>query len=285
MNYEEYEPKVLQKLKEVEVEILIEISRVCEKNKITWFANGGTAIGAVRHQGFIPWDDDIDISMMRKDLDRFIEACKHDLDPRYELLAADGKNDFPCMVVQVIKKGTQNKPKNYKNLKSNFGIFVDIFPIDNVPKDETLRNKQIRDCWFWGKLLILRNIAMPSLPFYGTKEKLIKFICACIHYALVILCIPRSWIFKKCEEATLRYNDQDTGLMTCLCDTFPGNWLMTEEDIYPIQKMKFENIEINIQSENDKILRQVYGNYMELPPVEQRKNHPPYVLEFGDFDE
>lgn len=282
MNYEEYDPKVLKKLKEVEVEILKEIIRICELHKIDYFANGGTAIGAVRHQGFIPWDDDIDICMTRSELNRFLKVCETDLDDRYELLMPDGKNDFLAMVVQVIKKGTTNKPKNYKKLKVHCGIFVDIFPVDNVPTDPKLRKKQIRKAWFWGKLLILRCIPHPQLPYIGWKSEIVSFICACIHYTLAFLHIPRAFIFHKCEEATLQYENEDTGLMTILCDTFPETFLMTKEDIYPLKKMKFEDIMINIQSGNDKILRNVFGNYMELPPVEKRKNHPPMIIDFGE---
>ena len=147
-----YEPEVLERLHGVLLEILGDFIRVCEKYGLTYFAAYGTAIGAVRHQGFIPWDDDIDVGMPRKDYDRFFEVFQQELGEKYALLTPEIDNRYACTVTHIQKKGTKFISEMSQDLKCEQCIFMDIFPFDYVANDEKSQRKQARRTAFWGKL-------------------------------------------------------------------------------------------------------------------------------------
>lgn len=102
-----YEPEVLEKLHKIQLEILEDFIYVCEKYNLTCFGVYGTAIGAVRHQGFIPWDDDIDVGMLREDYNRFFEVFEKELGEKYTLLTPEIDNRYACTVTHIQRKGTR----------------------------------------------------------------------------------------------------------------------------------------------------------------------------------
>ena len=118
----------MDEIKSVELEILKYVHDFCEKNDIKYFINYGTLIGAVRHKGFIPWDDDIDICMFRKDYEKFIELFSKD-DGKYKILSLESSDKYYNNFIKVIDSKTKiEDERNYKTYDS--GIFIDIFPMD-----------------------------------------------------------------------------------------------------------------------------------------------------------
>ena len=141
--------------------------------------------------------------------------------------------------------------------------------------------KQARDAWFWSKVLILRSIPFPMLGFSGAKAKIIHAICGMIHLILKICRVPKTWIYKKAYEAETRSNHYEkTKNLDFYCDTTPYMNLYAVKDIYPLRKMKFEDVKLNFPNNLDNNLTAMYGDYMQLPPEEKRKNHYPYELKF-----
>ena len=278
-----YEPEVLERLHGVLLEILGDFIRVCEKYGLTYFAAYGTAIGAVRHQGFIPWDDDIDVGMPRKDYDRFFEVFQQELGEKYALLTPEIDNRYACTVTHIQKKGTKFISEMSQDLKCEQCIFMDIFPFDYVANDEKSQRKQARRTAFWGKLLFLAGTAYPVIPLKGIAGRLAGCACKMIHFFLKLFRIAPRTLYRKYLKAATAYN-QDEGkeyvtsfeCADCLKDK------IREKEIYPVQKVKFEYLEINLPANNDEILRKVYGDYMQLPPEDQRVNHMPLVIDFGD---
>ena len=106
MNNMEYNQETLRKLQKTELEILKDFIKICKKYNLTYFATGGTAIGALRHQGFIPWDDDIDVCMLRKDYERFMEVAPKEMGDRYVFMDTHTEKKYPLMFGKMIKKGT-----------------------------------------------------------------------------------------------------------------------------------------------------------------------------------
>ena len=277
-----YDENTLKKQHKILLELLEVIDKICGENNIKYSTAFGTVLGAVRHKGFIPWDDDIDIIMPKKDYDKLIEFLKKKCPEGYYLLMPDINVEYISLVTKFVKEGTLFIPEIEKQMKCKRGIGLDIFPLNNVADNEIERKKQLRDAWFWGRIMFLRGVAKPDIPYKGIKKKLAEFACWCIHYVLVLFHVKQSYILKKYLEAVTRYNYIDTEKVTSFEDASFENNIIKLNQIFPCVRVPFENIRVNIPKDYEEYLTRIYGDYMKLPPVEDRKNHYPYILEFGD---
>lgn len=279
----EYDDETLKKVQAVELSILKDFIKLCDENDITYFGIAGTGIGALRHKGFIPWDDDIDVAMPRKDHDRFIEIAKEQWSDKYLVLNGLENSNYPLLTTRWIKKGTRFVEEPLKNIDCPFGIFLDIYPLDKIPDDEKLFKKQARKAFFYSKLLILRSIAFPVLGFKGIKAKLVHAICAIVHVLMVIFRISKKWLYKKCLEVSTMYNHLEASeRIDFLCDTTAYMNIHYTEGMYPLVEYDFEDIKLKFPGNIKDNLTSAYGDYMQLPPEDKRKNHYPYILEFGE---
>lgn len=265
-----------------EMEIMQEIDRICKENDLQYYAAWGTLLGTIRHKGFIPWDDDIDVVLPRKDFNKMIEVFKRDYSDKYSIANVETMENYPLMTTRLMLKGTKFVEEPLKNLKCELGIFLDIYPYDNIPDSDEELKKQAKRAWFWSKVLILRHVAFPVLPYKGFKAKLTHAVTGLIHAGMVVFRISHKWIAGKCLEIANMYNDKETKRMAFLFDTNPYWHIMVKEEAFPLQIYDFEDVKMPLPACEDKKLRKMYGNYMELPPVEKRKNHYPYKLEFND---
>lgn len=130
--------EILKKLHMTEISILQEVVRVCEKNQLTYYLIGGTLLGAIRHKGFIPWDDDLDIAMPREDFDKFLDISKYELREGYWVHFIDSDPNYWLPFAKVKKRGTIFDEVNSKNIESDKGIFIDIFPLDNARGEKSI---------------------------------------------------------------------------------------------------------------------------------------------------
>lgn len=277
----EYNDIELKKVQAAEMSILKDFVSVCEENNLKYFALAGTTLGALRHGGFIPWDDDIDVGLLREDYDKVLEIFKRDFSDKYTVVNGDEFSGYPLMTTRIIINGTKFVEEPLKNIKCPLGIFLDVYAFDNAAKDEKARIKQTKKTWFYSKLLILKHIPFPVLPFYGIKKKLCHVITFLGWLFLNVFFVSHKYLYSKCKHYSTMYNGEDTGIYGYFCDTDGFCQTMPASDIFPLRKMKFEDIEIYFPNESEKMLTAVYGDYMQLPPVEKRKNHYPYILDFG----
>lgn len=278
----EYSPEILKRIQNVELEIYKYFSDVCRKNEINYFAVGGTNIGAVRHNGFIPWDDDMDIGLLRKDYDKLIRILKDNIDERYEVINTEININFPLMVTRIQKKGTSFKDFSLKDVKCDLGIYIDLFPFDCTSPNQKEQRRHIKKSWFWGKMLILRSLPYPVIPYKkGFKAGIVKYTCLCLHYLLCLFHISPKYIYKKAYQSCVSYNSQNTNHFLCLMETFPSKSLMTLDSILPTKTVKFEDTTMEVFCNYDRYLSNVFGDYMKLPLPEDRKNHYPSLLDFG----
>lgn len=280
MKYKQYELEVLKRLQNEELGILKDFIKICEKYDINYFVMYGTAIGAVRHNGFIPWDDDMDICMLRADYEKFLEVAPQEVEGKYKIMGPDSEETYYNLVPNMNKIGTKFHTI-YDRGKYDSGILIDIFPLDCVADDEKEKKKQIKKAKFWRELYILKNVNFYKLHQPGIKTKIKHIICAIVHYALNIFGISGEFIYKQHKKVAQKYNGK-TNNVTSFVEYDAYETCMSIDDIFPLKKVKYDDIYVNIPNEYDKILTNRYGDYMELPKEEERKNHYPYFLDFGD---
>ena len=266
----------LKKLHEIQIEILKEIIRICFKYNLRWFVTYGTLLGTVRHQGFIPWDDDIDIGMVREDYDKFFQLAQKELKKGFYLSHYLIDNKVPHYFMKIRKDNTAFIEDTVSHIDMHHGIFIDIFPYDSVPKNKIKRKHLINKMIVLNKLFIIKSTRKGN-----DKSSTIKYIinsCAKKIVRCLIFGISKKHLYNKLDEIAHKYTLSDTDLLvhTGSIDTT----LININDIFPTVKRKFEDIEVEVPNAYDKLLTGSYGDYMRLPAEEKRINHAPKELCF-----
>ena len=163
----EITPTELRKIQLLQLEILKEVDRICRKHHIKYTLCGGSLLGAIRHKGFIPWDDDVDISMLRGEYDRFLRVCKKELDPeKYFVQTVDTDPEYRWIYGKIILKGTTYVRAGQESIKSNNGIFIDIFPRDGMSSNVIIGWIQTKCAY------LLRKIMYSPVGAVNSKSKL-----------------------------------------------------------------------------------------------------------------
>ena len=274
----------LRKVQKLLTLILAELDRVCRRIGVSYAVYGGTAIGAIRHGGFIPWDDDIDVMMTRADYERFLAEAPALLDERFRLDNTRTREDFPFMFTKMVMPGTLLIPEADKDSKYRMPFFLDILPLDEIPADEKAFRKMSRQSWLWGRLLFLQGTPRPHLINTPAWKKALIFSATTVaHLGLkAVRATPRS-LQERWEKAVRRYEGTGTGVYADFTMRDPQNWIVREEEFFPTLDVPFEDITVMIQHEYDSLLRAGYGDYMQLPPPEKRYNHEAAIIDFGPY--
>ena len=282
--YGEYDPQVLEKLHKAELEMLKDFAELCEKNGIEYFAIAGTAIGTVRHQGFIPWDDDIDVAFLRDDYVRFVKAMRKDkaFCEKYELWGPDQPHKYYNLQPTLMRRGTVFVNENAYAGQYRPGILMDLFIYDNIPEAGSESDKIIKKCQRYKILYIVRNVDhFKLLKGKSPVQKIKNIICGFLRIGLKMLPKCDEILYRRFLKYALMYRGK-SDKYTCLFD--PGAAIMDihKSKSYPTVRLTFEDTEIRLVKNYDEQLRQHMGDYMQIPPVEKRTNHCPVELEFGD---
>lgn len=278
---QEYEPKMLKRIKELEVEILKDFMQVCEKHGLQWFTTFGTLIGVVRHQGYIPWDDDLDVAMMRKDYEKFLRIASKELGEKYDIVTVENHKNYQFMFAKLSLKGTKFMNADYIASDCELGVYIDIFPYDYTAKGKISQAIHFAKSFFWSKLYVLSYFSDVYLLGNTFVVWTATRLCKMINWGIRKLHISREFIRKMYKKQTIKYSD--TGLITILSTRSPKRWVIAEQEIFPLKKMKFEGIEVNVPNNYDTYLKNGYGDYKKLPPVELRFNHRPEIIELGKY--
>ena len=267
MQYKSYDEETLNKLHQVELEILDKFVSICEKNKLNYFLTGGTMLGAVRHSGFIPWDDDIDIGMPRSDYDKFIKIAPKELGEDYYLDCSLYNKNYYLPFAKIKKNNTIFD--EFPNVKNHKGIFIDIIPFENVSEiNFSLRIRAImvknimETMYYKNKIYKLKNTRKPLfvlLLSLFTKKRLMKI---------------EKYFLTKDKNDNSKYLNALGGTYHYLKET------NLREDLLPPKKILFEGREYNGMNKPDVYLSKIFGDYMKLPPVDKRRNHMPERISF-----
>lgn len=243
----------LSALQKAELEILKAFISVCEKNGLRYYLLEGTCLGAVRHGGVIPWDDDIDVGLPRKDYEKLMEAAQKDLPDYYFLQNFKTDPQYPNCFAKIRDSRTTFIESSIKDLKINHGIYIDVFPLDFYPagsgrifKLRALLFKASSSGAFSSASLKIRFLRCISRVFYpGIKTAQLK-------YDAYLKALPES---DKMTNVFSAWGDREI---------VPASWYGEGA------KLSFNGIEATVPAEYKKYLTKIYGDYMTPPPPEKR---------------
>lgn len=257
-----------------------ELKRICQKHNIKYFMIAGTLLGAVRHKGFIPWDDDMDFAIMRKDFPKFLTVCRNELGDKFILQDMFSDPHYALPVAKLLLKGTDFTERNAAKNKSQKGIFIDIFPYDNIPDDEKSRKKHNKNTYFLKRLFLAKQgytIAQKG----QTLKSLVYFLLKILSGFILKKCIR-----KKLDSELRRFENQNTKKVAAL----GGAYGYTKESVNrewfnETVDLPFEDITLAAPKDYVEYLTYFYGDYMTPPPEDKRYNrHGAVEIDFGEYD-
>lgn len=250
----------LENLHKTQVEMLKTFIKVCKKLNLQYFLIGGSALGAVRHKGFIPWDDDIDIGMPREDYERFLKEGQSHLPKKLFVQSIYSEPSAPFHFAKIRNSDTTFIESSIKHLDINHGVYLDIFPLDGMGNNkEDLENKHY-------KYRFLNEI-------YVHITKKAKYTSTIRKLYYTILAIPYN--MQTIEQRIQKYATKYSYKKSKFVGNYFGMW--GAKEIYEKKwfsngkETTFENIKVTIPEDYDSYLKKMYGNYMQLPPEEKRK--------------
>ena len=269
--------EILGKIHRVSLYILLAFDKVCRDHDLTYFLDSGTALGAVRHGGFIPWDDDVDVGMPRKDYERFLQIGQSCLPEDIFLQTRETDKAYKRYAAKLRLKGTILQEYDDLPYEQN-GLFIDIFPFDNIPQYKCIARINVGVVRLLHYLVRVRWI---STPKFNTKFRNM--------IGLLIKRIPESFIIrieKLMMNLCRKYENQDTGYMTCFfwIMTLHNTYIFKTSKIFPVKNILFEGALVKIMNDPDYYLKILYGEYMKLPPEEMRNcHHIKGTVDFGKY--
>ena len=255
------------------------VDEICQELRIEYFLAYGTLLGAIRHKGFIPWDDDIDIGMDRSNYERFISESPSRL-AAYGYKLQHRSTDCYCVYnyVKIRKDDTSYVEWCNRNSAQLNGIYIDIFVFDDAPDD-------INEAKKWGKKIksldrkyTFHQTPDISEPPVGMKRRFIQFVRRCLYLVLQIESIDS--LHAKFTKLQTKYRNAGT---EHIADMTYGRYrwaYYAKEDVFPVKRGRFEDIEVYFPNKPEKMLSETYGDYMALPPEDKRYGHKPYILSF-----
>lgn len=255
-------PEQAKRLKEIELEMLKLFISVCEKLNLKYYLMGGTLLGAVRHKGFIPWDDDIDMGMPRKDYEVFLEKGQALLPEGFFLQTFDTDPEWPQAFAKIRNSNTTFIESSMCKRKINHGAYIDVFPIDYYPETEK-EIKAFRRKQTWLGRSITKAISFkPFSKSVQIKGKIFQLITIFQPYRVAVR--KKDQLFKSVKSSSKMGNLSSAWGYKEITD---ASWYGEGREV------DFEGIKANAPTEYEKWLTQVYGDYMQLPPEEKRVGH------------
>ena len=259
-------PTELRKMQMIMLEILIEFDRVCRKHKINYSLGGGTMLGAVRHKGFIPWDGDADVFMLRDEYDKFRKICEHELDDNRFFLQ-DYKSDkyYRWGYARILRNETELVRAGYEHMKSRNGVFIDVLVFDNVPDNYFARRIHIFLCYCLRKTL-----------WSEAGKKVHPYRMLRMFYQLLSL-IPKNFAFYIRNIILKKCNSKDTKLVRHMTSVHINKqkYGIPRKYFDELIDYSFEGYSFLGFKEYDSYLKSAYGDYMTLPDEADRNSHVP----------
>lgn len=264
----------LSEQKKIELDILKYVHNICKKNEINYSLCGGTLLGAVRHKGFIPWDDDIDIFLPRMEYERLIKLLE--CDNRYLIISPNTEGYFHVFSKIVDNRTIMKNDNPAEQEIPNLGVFIDIFPIDGLPNNFEEQNK------FAASIRILKDNIGFALPtaYYYSDHKLRRIIKKMIyfpkHLFIRSLASPKKWKMKLLKTMQ-KYDFNQSEYAGFILSAYGIKEILPKVAYSGKVELEFEGEKFYAFTGYELYLKSLYGNYMELPPIEKQVSHHQYT--------
>lgn len=264
-------------IQKADLMLMEEFDKVCRKLGTGYFICGGTMLGYMRHEGFIPWDDDVDVAMLREDYDRFMKEAGSLLPDRFFLQTRETDPNIPYLFAKVRLDDTEYITKYNDKRDFHKGICLDIFPFDYLPEDEKERKRFVKEVQGLAKehhLIARRQFPIPKQEcsprneqerrYIGEQKELLKS-----YWEKNLAVSQQAYL-----DAATRYNSRAKELnLRTVASFVPSYTYIDLNDLLPYQRGKFESIEVSVPKRPDIFLKMQYGDYMKLPPKHMQVAH------------
>lgn len=259
----------VNEMKNIQLQILSHLDSFCKKHGICYFLIGGSLLGAIRHHGFIPWDDDIDVMMLREDYNRFEKLYDLNNISHYKLHSYKKDQSFPYPFMKL----DDNRTIFQEEINDNYemGIHIDIFPADVIPNERKQQQKM-----FYKNAILIKLLTLKRLPI-KRRRGMLKNLLLCSGQ-FVAKPIPQKWIVKKIINNACKYSGKKTNFCGNVMWGYGMKEVVKNESYALIKNADFEGRQFPIPVGYEEYLSSVYGNYMEFPPVEKQNTHHNYVI-------
>ena len=249
----------------VQLQILLDIDKICRENGRKYYVIGGTLLGAVRHKGFIPWDDDIDIAMQRLDYDWFMENGQGLLTNKYYLQNYRTEKYYYLPFAKVRKKGTTYVEQQLANLNIHHGVYIDIFPLDHVPDSECKRKLQ------WIEIFCLSKTIMSKMKVITIKSSFKHRRTIAFFLRVLSFSVSKHELGNRLERVMKKYHGKPCTCIANLGSPYGYKRNVMQQEMFgdPID-IEFEGHRVMSPNLPEKYLEQMYGDFMKFPPPEQR---------------
>lgn len=257
----------VNELRLIQMDILSYVDKICRENGIKYSLSGGTLIGAVRHKGYIPWDDDIDIMLVREEYEKLINVLStsyNDNSIPYKVLTHSEEKRYLFPFAKVIDTRTILRENVCGGL--DLGIDIDIFPIDSIPCVENKSDRIIKRMRCLYNMLMIKRLKVSS---HRSVRKNITIALS----RILLSPISYHWIINKMERKAISFSNEKPSRRACLV------WGYGQKEVVPYSvheshiELPFEDRKFMVIADYHTYLSNVYGNYMQLPPEEKRISH------------
>lgn len=256
----------LSQVQAMQLNLMKKVDKFCSDNQITYYLIAGSCLGAIRHSGFIPWDDDIDLGMMRKDYDRFIKLFYSTFsDKEYFLQNYNSDPNFSLALSRICIRGTYVDVPSERYLDVCKNTYIDVFPLDNVPDDDKLRLRQHKVLYRIDRLIGLKNF---HIYRNSLSEIIVKYLVS-----MILKVFPLKYLQNRRIQEMTKYDGTDTNFVCSTTSKYGYRKQVMEKKLYGVPaKCNFEGEIFNVPAKTHEYLTHLYGpNYMSIPPENRRE--------------